>query len=99
MLYSLSRRETATTHGGVPKLCELLFAAGARRCVLPFADLDEIRAPDEIAQIRTRRPDPRGIELVTVHIMGSARMALDPRRGQLMRSAACSTAGTLRCRR
>src|SRR5262249_16458076 len=58
-----------------------LFAAGAKRCILPFADLGEICSPDEITRIRSRRPDPRGIELMTVHIMGSARMALDPRRG------------------
>ena len=81
MLYSLSRRDTATTHEGVAKICELLFAAGAKRCVLPFADLGEIRSPDDISRIRARRPDPRGLELMTVHIMGSARMAVDPQRG------------------
>jgi choline dehydrogenase-like flavoprotein len=81
MLYSLSRRDTATMHEGVAKVCELLFAAGARRCLLPFADLTEIRSVDEICQVRSRRLDPRGIELMTVHIMGSARMATDPRRG------------------
>jgi choline dehydrogenase-like flavoprotein len=81
MLYSLSRRDTETTHEGVAKICELLFAAGARRCLLPFADLGEIRSPDEIARIRRRRPDPHGIELMTVHIMGSARMASDAERG------------------
>ena len=80
MLYSLSRRDTETTHEGVAKICELLFAA-ARRCLLPFADLGEIRSPDEIARIRRRRPDPHGIELMTVHIMGSARMASDAERG------------------
>ncbi|MBI2964368.1 MAG: GMC family oxidoreductase [Deltaproteobacteria bacterium] len=81
MLYSLSRRDTATAHEGVAKVCELLFAAGARRCLLPFADLAEIGSPDEIRRIRARPPDPRGLELMTVHIMGSARMAADPRRG------------------
>jgi choline dehydrogenase-like flavoprotein len=81
MLYSLSRRDTATLHEGVAKVCELLFAAGARRCLLPFADLAEIRSVDEIRRVRARRLDARGIELMTVHIMGSARMAADPRRG------------------
>jgi choline dehydrogenase-like flavoprotein len=81
MLYSLSPRDTATTHEGVAKICELLFAAGVTRCLLPFADLTEIRSADEIAHIRARPVTPRGIELMTVHIMGSARMALDPRRG------------------
>jgi choline dehydrogenase-like flavoprotein len=81
MLYSLSRRDTETTHEGVAKICELLFAAGAKRCLLPFADLGEIRAPDDVVTIRRRPPDPRGIELMTVHIMGSARMAHVPERG------------------
>jgi choline dehydrogenase-like flavoprotein len=81
MLYSLSPRDTETTQEGVAKVCELLLAAGAKRCLLPFADLAEIRSPDEVSRIRARRPDARGIELMTVHIMGSARMALDPSRG------------------
>jgi choline dehydrogenase-like flavoprotein len=81
MLYSLSQRDTATTHEGVAKICELLFAAGAKRCLLPFADLTEIRSPDDIRRIRSRPVNPRGIELMTVHIMGSARMALDSRNG------------------
>ena len=81
MMYSLSARDTATTHEAVAKICQLLFAAGARRCFLPFADFSEVRSPDEIGRIRARRPDPRGLELMTVHIMGSARMALDSRRG------------------
>ncbi|MET0153834.1 MAG: GMC family oxidoreductase [Candidatus Binatia bacterium] len=81
MLYSLSRRDTETTQEGVAKVCELLFAAGAKRCLLPFADLAEIRSPDDVGRIRARRPEPRGIELMTVHIMGSARMALESSRG------------------
>jgi choline dehydrogenase-like flavoprotein len=81
MIYSLSPRDTATTHEGVAKICELLFAAGAKRCMLPFAELTEIGSPDDIRRIRSRPADPRGIELMTVHIMGSARMALDSRNG------------------
>jgi choline dehydrogenase-like flavoprotein len=81
MLYSLSQRDAATTHEGVAKCCELLFAAGAKRCLLPFAELAEIRSEGEISRIRAHHPDPRGMELMTVHIMGSARMALDPHRG------------------
>ena len=81
MLYSLSQRDTATTHEAVAKVCELLFAAGAKRCLLPFADLAEIGSMDDVRRIRSRPVNPRGIELMTVHIMGSARMALDRERG------------------
>ena len=52
---------------------------GATR--LPFEDLPEVSSPDEVRRIRERRLDPRGIELMTVHIMGSARMATDRSRG------------------
>ena len=81
MLYSLSQHDTETAHEGVAKICELLFAAGAKRCLLPFADFAEIRSPDDVAKIRSRPLDPRGLELMTVHIMGSARMARSPDEG------------------
>lgn len=81
MVYSLNEKDTLTCHEGVARTAELLFAAGARRVMLPFSDLPEISTPDDIRLIRSRRLDPRGIELMTVHIMGSACMAVDPSAG------------------
>jgi choline dehydrogenase-like flavoprotein len=81
MYYSLNRQDTLTAHEGVAKASELMFAAGARKVLLPFDDLPEISSPDELRRIRERPPNPRGIELMTVHIMGSARMAADRVRG------------------
>jgi choline dehydrogenase-like flavoprotein len=79
--FDLSRRDLVTVHRGVALTAELLFAAGARRVLLPFADLPEIAGPDELARVRERPLVPEGVELMTVHIMGSARMAPDRRRG------------------
>jgi choline dehydrogenase-like flavoprotein len=81
MFYSLTREDTATAHEGVAKTCELLFAAGARRVLLPFRDFPEARSADDVRRIRERPLDVRGLELMTVHIMGSARMGVDPSRG------------------
>jgi len=81
MFFNLTGRDLETTHRGVALTAELLFAAGARRVLLPFADLPEVDSPDELRRIRERPRVATGIELMTVHIMGTARMASDQRRG------------------
>ncbi len=68
-------------HRGVTLTAELLFAAGARRVLLPFADLPALAGPDELPRIAARPRIRETIELMTVHIMGTARMATDPARG------------------
>ena len=81
MLFDLSPRDLETVHLGVALTAELLFAAGARRVLLPFADLPELGSPDELRRVHERPRVPDTIELMTVHIMGTARMAADPGRG------------------
>src|SRR2546430_5899631 len=81
LFFNLTGRDLETTHRGVALTAELLFAAGARRVLLPFADLPELSGPDELRRIHERPRVAAGIELMTVHIMGTARMASDPRRG------------------
>src|SRR5467141_579297 len=81
MLFDLSPRDLETVHRGVRLTAELLFAAGARRVLLPFADLPELTSADALRQIDARPRVATGIELMTVHIMGTARMAADPARG------------------
>ena len=81
MLFNLSRRDLVKVHLGVRLTSELLFAAGAKRLYLPFADLPELTSPDELGRIDARKPSPAGVELMTVHIMGTARMSLDARSG------------------
>jgi choline dehydrogenase-like flavoprotein len=81
MLFDLSRRDLDTVHRGVALTAELLFAAGARRVLLPFADLPILESPDQLRRIHERPPVADTVELMTVHIMGTARMATHPRRG------------------
>jgi choline dehydrogenase-like flavoprotein len=79
--FDLTRRDLATVHRGVALTAELLFAAGARRVLLPFADLPALERPDELQRVHARPLVPDGVELMTVHIMGTARMAADRRHG------------------
>jgi choline dehydrogenase-like flavoprotein len=81
MFFNLGRRDVETVHRGVALTAELLFAAGARRVLLPFADLPSLDSADEIRRIYDRPPTAATMELMTVHIMGTARMAMSQRRG------------------
>jgi choline dehydrogenase-like flavoprotein len=81
MLFNLGPRDVETVHRGVALTAELLFAAGAREVLLPFADLPWLGSPDKIRTIYERPPVASTIELMTVHIMGTARMAQDSRAG------------------
>ena len=81
MVQTLDAGDLERLHRGVRLTAELLFAAGARRVLLPFADLPELAGPGEIHRIDQRPRIRETIELMTVHIMGTARMANDPARG------------------
>lgn len=62
----------------VALLTEVFFSAGAKKCYLPFAGMHEIRSVDEIPLIFQRKFRPIDLELLTVHIMGTAQMGGDP---------------------
>jgi len=61
-------------------LCELLFTAGAKKCLLPFTYLQEINGMDEIPKIYEAGIKLSEIEVLTVHAFGTTRMGRDPRR-------------------
>ena len=81
MQQTLGQADVARLHRGVALTAELLFAAGARRVLLPFSDLPALENPGQIGRVTERRPDRGTTELMTVHIMGTARMAADATRG------------------
>jgi choline dehydrogenase-like flavoprotein len=81
LLFDLNRHDLETLHRGVALTAELMFAAGAREVLLPFADLPSLARADELHRILDRPRVSDGIELMTVHIMGTARMARDAGRG------------------
>jgi choline dehydrogenase-like flavoprotein len=76
-LYSLNQLDVEKLKQGVGLLCELLLSAGARKILLPFDGSPDIH---NLAELRAAlaSPIPRGaMEVVTVHLMGSARMGRD----------------------
>jgi choline dehydrogenase-like flavoprotein len=81
MTFTLSERDVETIHRGVALTAQVVFAAGARRVLLPFAHLPEIGSMDEVSRIASLPHRPGAIELMTVHIMGSARMAREAKDG------------------
>jgi choline dehydrogenase-like flavoprotein len=62
---------------GVALLSELLFAAGARRIATPFAGVPELTSADDTKTLYQRTIAKRAMEVVTVHMMGTAAMGRD----------------------
>jgi choline dehydrogenase-like flavoprotein len=75
--YQLASADAANLKRGVVLLSELLFAAGAKRIFLPFDHAAELHGPDEARRLLDRDIPVRGWEVVTVHMMGTARMGND----------------------
>jgi choline dehydrogenase-like flavoprotein len=59
---------------GAKRLAELHFAMGAEAAVLPFATYPIVRSMDELAKIQPASIPRSTMELLTVHIMGTAAM-------------------------
>lgn len=72
--YKLNQRDFKQAIRAVALLCEVFFAAGARKCYLPFSNFTELRSIDDIPKIYTANIRPIDLELMTVHIMGTAQM-------------------------
>jgi choline dehydrogenase-like flavoprotein len=79
--YQINDQDAAQVVRGVGLTAELMFAAGARRVLLPFAGAPEARDPAGLRELLARPVSKKTIELFTVHLMGTARMSEDPRRG------------------
>lgn len=78
--YQLSEFDAARIVRGTSLLCELLFAAGARRVILPFEGVPDLLGPQDVRRLFDRPIPLSAMEVVTVHIMGTARMGGDPTR-------------------
>ncbi len=75
--YSLSDFDAEKLKRGCALLSELLFEAGATRILLPFAGAGELRSPDDVRKIFESPVPKSSMEVVTVHLMGTARMGAD----------------------
>lgn len=78
--YQLGEADAANLQRGVSLLSELLFAAGARRILLPFHGA-ELHGPDDARRLLDRVIPARHWEVVSVHLMGTARMGADAQAG------------------
>jgi len=81
VFYQLTDRDAARVVRGVELTAEALFAAGARRVLLPFDGAPEVRSPGELRALLARPVPKRSIQLFSIHQMGTARMSKDPSRG------------------
>jgi choline dehydrogenase-like flavoprotein len=81
VFYQLTERDAALVQRGVELTAEALFTAGARRVLLPFDGAPEVRDPDELRRLLARPVPKRSLQLFSIHLMGTARMSEDPRRG------------------
>jgi choline dehydrogenase-like flavoprotein len=81
VFYQLTDRDAARIVRGVELTAQAMFAAGARRVLLPFDGAPAARNLGEVKGLLARPPRPRSMRLYSIHLMGTARMSSDPRRG------------------
>jgi choline dehydrogenase-like flavoprotein len=81
VFYQLTDQDADRVMRGIALTAELMFAAGARRILLPFDGAPEVRDPAGLKDLLARAVPKKSIELFTVHLMGTARMSDDPRHG------------------
>jgi choline dehydrogenase-like flavoprotein len=79
--YQLNDHDAERIVRGIALTTELMFAAGARRVLLPFDGAPEVHDPAGLQEVLARPVPKKSIELFTVHLMGTARMSENPQRG------------------
>ena len=81
VFYQLTELDAARVVRGVELTARALLTAGARRVLLPFEGAPAVRGPGELGRLLARPVPRRALQLYSVHLMGTARMSADPRRG------------------
>jgi len=81
VFYQLTDHDAARVARGVELTAEALFSAGARRVLLPFTGAPVVRDPAGLRRVLARPVAKRSLQLFSIHLMGTARMSEDPRRG------------------
>jgi choline dehydrogenase-like flavoprotein len=81
VFYRLTDDDAARLVRGVELTGQALFAAGARRMLLPLDGAPEVRSPAELRNVLGRPVPKAALQVYSVHLMGTARMNEDPRRG------------------
>jgi choline dehydrogenase-like flavoprotein len=78
--YDLAADDVRTFHAGLLRLTELMWAAGARRVILPVARVPDLRDGDSVP-LRALDLRARDLKLMGFHPLGTARAHEDPARG------------------
>ena len=81
VFYRLTDADAGRLVRGVELTAAALFAAGARRMLLPFDGAPEVRSPGELRDLLARPVPKASMQVYSIHLMGTARMSEDPRRG------------------
>jgi choline dehydrogenase-like flavoprotein len=81
VFYQLNDQDAARVVRGVELTAQAMFAAGARRVLLPFDGAPALHSLGEVRSLLARPVPKRSIRLYSIHLMGTARMSEDPRRG------------------
>jgi choline dehydrogenase-like flavoprotein len=81
MTYDCTARDLQQILRGVALFSEVLFAAGARRVLVPIEGIEPLRTPDDIRRLYTERIRLSQVEMFTVHAMGTARLSATPESG------------------
>lgn len=79
--YEMIPRDLQRLRRAATLLGEVALAAGAKEVYLPIFGVPPVRDRNRLRAIEHEPIDPRRIESVAFHPLGSARMANDPRRG------------------
>ena len=81
VFYRLTDADAARLVRGVELTGQALFAAGARSMLLPLDGAPEVRSPAQLRNVLARPVPKAALQVYSVHLMGTARMNEDPRRG------------------
>ena len=81
VFYQITDSDAVRVVRGIALAAEVMFAAGARRVLLPFDGAPPVHDVDQMQRLLARPVPKKSIELFTVHLMGTARMSEDQRRG------------------
>jgi choline dehydrogenase-like flavoprotein len=82
ILYNLNGADASRMQRAMAMLCDVFFAAGARR-VYPFVQgidgIDELSQPDDVERLRTAKLPPQAFDVTAYHPLGTCRIGTDPR--------------------
>jgi choline dehydrogenase-like flavoprotein len=81
LTYEMASRDLARLRRAITVLGEIAFSAGARKVFVPIFGVPPIDSLARLRALESAPLDPRRIECIAFHPLGSARMANDPRRG------------------